>query len=79
MKIHRLARSSRSRGILAVAERFECPFDEVILDEQLHTRRTAFHAHAHTGNDGRNTGNFQLNPRQIGFDPCRVGLDDFHR
>jgi hypothetical protein len=63
----------------SVSEHFQRQFGATILHEQLHPRRSAFHTHAYTDDDGRYAGSVQCDPRQIRFDPRRIGLDRFHR
>jgi len=45
-------RSHRRRRISRVSEHLQRQLDAIILQEQLHSRRSAFHAHAYTDDDG---------------------------
>jgi len=45
-------RSHRRRRILRVSEHLQRQLDAIILHEQLHSRRSAFHAHAYSDDDG---------------------------
>ena len=45
-------RSHRRRRISRVSEHLQRQLDAFILREQLHSRRSAFHAHAYTDDDG---------------------------
>ncbi len=66
-------RSHRRRRISRVSEHLQRQFDAIILHAQLHSRRSAFHAHAYTDDDGGYAGSVQRDPRQIRFDPRRIG------
>src|SRR5207302_2414714 len=62
-----------------VLEQGQRRFDPIIRHEQLHTRHSAFHAGTYS-DDGRGySRGLQREPRQIGFDRSRIGLDGFHR
>ena len=65
------------RGYSGVSEHCQRPFDAIILYEQLHAPGSAFHTDADTDDDGGYTGGVQGDPRQIRFDPRRIGLDGF--
>ena len=53
--------------LLGVSEHFQRQFDTIILYQQLHSRRSAFHAQAYTDDDGGYASSVQRNPRQICF------------
>src|ERR1700675_1634261 len=54
--------------ISRVAEHFQGPFDTIILHQQLHAPRSAFHTDADTDDDGGYPGSIQRDSRHICFD-----------
>lgn len=72
-------RLSTNNRISRVSEHFQSRIDVIILHEQLHARRSAFHAGADSDDDGMYAGSVQRDPRQIRFEPGRICLYGLHR
>jgi len=65
--------------ISRVSEYGKRRFDAIIRNEQLHAGPATFHSQAYADNECGYAGGVQRDPRQIGFNARRVGLDGFHK
>jgi hypothetical protein len=53
-------------------------FDPILRNEQLHSGCPPFHGGVDTDDGRGHAGGIQGDPRNLGVDACRVGLDDLH-
>src|ERR1700722_10717911 len=53
-------------------------FDPLVWNEQLHTGCSAFHGGIDTDDGRGHASGIQGDPRDLGINACRIGLDDLH-